>query len=338
MSDRPALKPAYLISGSDRPKVEHAVQRLRARFVDEAVEIVSALEATSADVVTLCNSGSLFGDARLVLVTDLDGRKKEDNRPPTGGWKAADIEVLAAYLAAPAPDTVLALIGVEVKKDAAIAKACAKIGDLLIFDVAKRGRVAWVADRFRQAGVKAEPDACALLIQYIGEEDLHGLASEITKVATWAQGESVGVTEIEQLVAPVADIAPFALTDAWADRQAGRVLDICETMFERSDRPRRDTAPRLAATLNGHLVRMRQLKRLADDGVAARDAALALKMHPFYGEKVYRQAEGFSDAELEGATVRFAELDLALKGGSRLAADVELQRTLIAVSAEPGPG
>jgi hypothetical protein len=34
--------------------------------------------------------------------------------------------------------------------------------------------------------------------------------------------------------------------------------------------------------------------------------------------------------------VRFAELDLALKGGSRLAADVELQRTLIAVSAEPG--
>ena len=95
MSDRPALKPAYLISGSDRPKVEHAVQRLRSRFVDEAVEIVSALDVPGEDVVTLCNSGSLFGDARLVLVTDLDGRKKEDNRPPTGGWKAADIEAVA---------------------------------------------------------------------------------------------------------------------------------------------------------------------------------------------------------------------------------------------------
>jgi DNA polymerase III delta subunit len=116
------------------------------------------------------------------------------------------------------------------------------------------------------------------------------------------------------------------------------VLDICETMFERSDKPRRDTAPRLAASLNAHLTRMRQLKRLADDGVAARDAALALKMHPFYGEKVYRQAEGFSDAELADATVRFASLDLALKGGSRLAVDVELQRALIAVSAEPGHG
>ena len=338
MSDRPALKPAYLISGSDRPKVEHAAQRLRSRFVDEAVEIVSALEVAGQDVVTLCNSGSLFGDARLVLATDVDGRKKEDNRPPTGGWKAADIEAVAAYLAAPAPDTVLALIGVEVKRDTAIAKACAKIGDVLIFDAAKRGRVAWVAERFRQAGVKAESDACALLIQYIGEEDLHGLASEITKVATWAQGEPVGVTEIERLVAPVADVAPFALTDAWAERHAGRVLDVCETMFERSDKSRRDTAPRLAATLNAHLARMRQLKRLAEQGVAAKDAALALKMHPFAGEKAYRHAEGFSEQELSSATVRFAELDHALKGGSRLAADLELQRALIAVSAESGRG
>ena len=81
---------------------------------------------------------------------------------------------------------------------------------------------------------------------------------------------------------------------------------------------------------------MRQLKRLASQGVPAREAATALKMHPFYGEKVYRQAEAFSDDELASATVRFAELDLALKGGSRLAPDVELLRALIDVSAEPG--
>jgi DNA polymerase-3 subunit delta len=336
MSDRPALKPVYLISGSDRPKVDTAVQRLRAWFMPESVEAVSALEASSADVVTLCNSGSLFGDARLVLVTEVDGRRREESRPPTGGWKAADVEAIATYLAAPAPDTVLALIGLEVKKDAGLAKACAKAGDLLLYDVAKRGRVTWVAERFRQAGVKAEPDACLLLVQYIGDEDLHGLANEITKIATWAQGEPVGVTEIEQLVAPVADVPPFALTDAWAERHPGRLLDLSETMFERSDKPRRDTAPRLAASLGGHLTRMRQLKRLADEGVAARDAATALKMHPFYGEKVYRQAEGFSDEELASATVRFAALDLALKGGSRLAPDVELQRALIDVSGEPG--
>ena len=50
MSDRPALKPVYLISGSDRPKVDTAVQRLRTWFVPESVEAVSALEAAGADV------------------------------------------------------------------------------------------------------------------------------------------------------------------------------------------------------------------------------------------------------------------------------------------------
>lgn len=336
MSEKAALKAGYLISGSDRPKVELAIHRLRARFLDEAVEVVSALDVSGADVVTLCNSGSLFGDERLVLVTDIDGTKKEPTRPPTGGWKAADLEACVTYLAAPAPDTVLAVVGLAVKKDAPIAKACAKAGDVLIFDVKQHGRVAWVAERFRQAGVKAEIDACALLVEYVGEEDLHALASEITKIATWAQGEPIGVAEIEQLVTPAADIAPFALTDAWAERHRGRLLDLCETILERSDKSRRDTVPRLAATLNGHVSRMRQLKRLADEGVAAPDAALALKMHPFAAKKAYRHAEGFSHEELASATVRFAELDLALKGGSRLAADLELQRALIAVSAEAG--
>ncbi len=338
MSERPALKPVYLISGSDRPKVETAVQRLRARFLPESVEVVSALESPGQEVVNLCNSGSLFSDERLVVVTDVDGTKKDDSRPPTGGWKAADMEAIAAYLAAPVPETVLALVGLEVKKDAALAKACAKKGDLLLYEAAKRGRVGWVAERFRQAGVKAETDACALLVQYVGEEDLHGLANEITKIATWANGEPVGVAEIEQLVSPVADVPSFALSDAWAEHRPGRLLAISETMFDRADKPRRDTAPRLAGTLGGHLSRMRQLKRLAADGVPAREAATALKMHPFYGEKVYRQAESFTEEQLAGATVRFAELDLALKGGSRLSADLELQRALIDVSVDPGRG
>jgi DNA polymerase III delta subunit len=335
VSDRPALKPGYLISGSDRPKVETAVRRLRTHFLPEAVEIVSAMEVGGADVVNLCNAGSLFGDARLVLVTEVDGRRKEDGRAPTGGWKAADVEAVVGYLAHPAPDTVLALVGLEVKKDAALAKACARAGDALIYDVAKKGRVAWVAERFRQAGVKAETDACALLIEYVGEDDLHALQSEVEKIATWAAGEPVGVDEIELLVSPAADIPLYALTDAWSEHRTDRMLELAERLFERSDKARRDTAPRLAAALNGHLTRLRQMKRLAADGVPAKDAGAALGMHPFRAANVYRQAEAFSDDELASATVRFAELDLALKGGSRLAPDLELLRALVDVGGGP---
>ena len=118
-------KPVYLITGSDRPKIETALARLRAHFAAEAIELSSALDTTGDDAVALCNAGSLFGDARLIVVTDVDGAKQAEGRRK-GGWKTADVEAIAAYLASPAPDTVLALVAEDLKSSSALWKACAK--------------------------------------------------------------------------------------------------------------------------------------------------------------------------------------------------------------------
>lgn len=331
MADSPALKPVYLITGNDRPKVETALARLRRHFAAEAIERVMAQEASGADVVALCNSGSLFGDDRLVIVEGIDGRPGSDGRL-TNAWKAAEVAAVVAYLADPAPHTVLALVGEETKKDGALRKAVEKAGQVLEYAVLKRGRVSWVGQRFKSHGLRAEPEACALLVQLVGEDDLHGLASEIDKIALWAQGEPVGEREILELVAPVAGTPVFELTDGWGERDAARVLAASETIFERDEKPRRDSAPRLAGALGNHLGRMRQLKRLSAQGVSARESAGRLKMNPYYAQKVAGHADNFSDEELDDATVRLAELDLALKGGSRLAPDLELQRALIDTS------
>ena len=79
---------------------------------------------------------------------------------------------------------------------------------------------------------------------------------------------------------------------------------------------------------------MRRCQQLAAEGVRSRDAAASLKRHPFYVEKVFAQASNFSEEELRSGVVRLAALDLALKGGSKLMPDLELQRALIDLSAE----
>jgi len=325
-------KPVYLLTGSDRPKIEHALARLRSHFAPEAIEVRSALDTAAEAMVALCNAGSLFGDARLVVVEDVDGRRDSDNRLK-GGWKAADVEVVGAYLSSPAPATVLALVGEDVKKTTALWKACVKAGDVLDYGVQKKEVQRWVAEQFRQRGARAEPDACAALVQLVGD-DLHALATEVDKLATWAAGEPIGEREVEELAAPAADTPAFTLTDAWAVRDPARALAASETIFEREPRQRRDTAARLAGALGGHLGRLRQLKRLAADGVRAKEAAGKLRLHPFYAEKLYRQAETFSPGELRDASVRLAELDGALKGQSRLAPDLELQRALVDLTAQ----
>jgi DNA polymerase-3 subunit delta len=327
VSAEPKLKPVYLITGSDRPKIATAVARLRRHFVSEGVESANASDVPGDAAVALCNASSLFGEGRLVIIGDVDGRPDGDGRL-RGGWKAADVDAVAAYLRAPAPGAVLALVAHDAKKTSALWKACAKVGEVLEYAVAKRGLEKWIAERFRERGVAAEPDACAALQHLVGE-DLHALATEIDKLATWAAGEPIGEREVESLVAAVADTPTYALTDAFAERDPAGVLGASEAIFERDAKPRRDTASRLAAALGGHVTRLGTLKRLAEEGIPSREAAGKLRMHPFYAQKLYGQAERFSDQELRESVVRLAELDGALKGQSRLAPDLELQRALV---------
>jgi DNA polymerase III subunit delta len=294
---------------------------------------VSALEVSGDDVVGLCNAGSLFGDARLVLVSEVDGVKAERGR--RGGWKAADVEAVATYLAAPAPATVLALVAEELKSSSGLWKACAKAGQVLSYDVAKGKLQSWVSDQFRQRGVRAEPDASAALVQLVGD-DLQALKNEVEKNATWAAGEPVGEREVTALAASNIDVPGYELTEAWATRDVARALGLSETTFHNEPRSRRDVAARLVGQLGGHLGRLRAMKHLAAEGVSSKEAAARLKLNPYYASKLYRQAEGFSDEELDDALLRLAALDGALKGQSKLNPDLEMQRTLVELSRPPG--
>ena len=58
------LKPVYLFTGSDRPKIALALQRLRGRIGEDAIEQLQAAEASGEDAVAACNALGLFGGDR----------------------------------------------------------------------------------------------------------------------------------------------------------------------------------------------------------------------------------------------------------------------------------
>jgi DNA polymerase-3 subunit delta len=324
------LKPAYIVSGDDRPKVEVALERLRARFDPGAIErfVAAGGGASGDDVVAACNAGSLLGDARLVLVTEVDGRRGDWNRL-TGGWKAADVEAVTDYLRAPAPGTVLCLVGEELKADSPLGKAVAKAGDVLLYAVGK-DLGAWIAKRFRESGVQIDREACVALREIVGDEKLL-LDLEIDKLVTWASGEPLGVDEVRRLATPSREEAPWALTDAWGSRDAAAALAVMENELEQ--RPRE--VPRLVAQLGSHLHKLTAMKRLQEDGLPPKDAATKLGMKPYPAQKLARQADGFTTDELGDSAIRLARLDHALKGGSRLSPALELQLAITDLAREP---
>ena len=312
------LKPAYLLTGSDRPKIERALRRLRERFGEDAIERLSARDTTGDDAVAACNAMGLFAaGGRLVLVDEVER------------WKAADAKAVAEYLAAPAPETVLALVGEGLRKDAPLAKALAKRGVVLVYEVSKRELPRWVGEQFARHGVKTTAEATRALIELVGD-NLQELSSEIEKLSIWAGHDQIGQDEVELLVTARADVPPFVLTDAWGRRDVGAVLGACESILERSTRS--GEAHMLVGRLAAPVRPVQSCQNLDLAGVRPREAAGELKMHPFAAEKAFAQSRNFSVEELREAIVRLADLDLALKGGSRLTSELELQRTLVAIT------
>jgi len=314
------LRPAYLLTGSDRPKIDRALHRLRSRFGEDAVERLSARETSGDDAVAACNAMGLFAvGGRLVFVDEVER------------WKAADAKAIGDYLVAPAPETVLALVGDGLRKDSPLAKALGKKGDVLVYDVAKSGLPKWVGEQFARHGVKATADACRALVELVGD-NLQELASEVDKLSAWAGQDEIVPDDVEMLVGARADVPPFVLTDAWGRRDVAAVLSAAEAIVERSARAGEVHA--LVGRLAAHVRRVQSCQNLDLAGVRPRDAAAELKMHPYAAEKAFAQSRNFSTEELRTAIVRLADLDLALKGGSRLPNELELERTLVAITRE----
>ena len=319
MSETP-LKPVYLVSGGDRPKVRRALRRLRARFGPESLETLSAATASGEDAVTACNALGLFAGegGRLVVVEGVEH------------WKADDAAAVAAYLGDPVSGAVLALVAEEPLKGSKLPQLVAKIGEVLTYDLPRpRDLPTWVRARFEALDVQADGEAARALVEIVGD-DPTALTTEVEKIAAWAGPEPVGRREVESLAASAQEASAWVLSDAWGARDVARVLAACESDFEHGTDPFV-----VAVRLAGQVALVRSVQALAGEGLGTKEIAKRLRRHEFRVRKALAHAENYSRDELDAAVVRLAELDAALKGASRLAGELELQRTLVELTRAP---
>jgi DNA polymerase-3 subunit delta len=322
VSDEP-LRPVYLLTGNDRPKIVRALRRLRARFGDESVEQLSGDAASGADAVAACNALGLFAGGeggRLIVVEGVER------------WRKADIEAITAYLSDPVPGAVLALVAGETLRGEALAKAVSSVGQVLTFDAPKpRDLPSWVRAQFEARGATIDADAARALVEIVGD-DLAALATEADKIATWAAGGPLQRGDIEALATPAREATAWAITDAWGERDLPTLLAATEAELER--REPFGISTRLAA----HVGLVRSVQLLAAEDLPTREIAKRLNLHEFRVKKALGHAKHYADDELDAAVVRLAALDAAIKGASRLSGELVLTRTLIEVTKTPGSG
>ncbi len=311
------MKPAYLIAGTDWPKVDAAISRLRARFDPESIEQLSPGGEEPIDVVAACNALGLFPGRRLVLVRSAEELE--------GDAVAAIVE----YLQAPAPDTTLGLFGGGgFGPKHPLVQAVEAVGEVRVFDAPERKQAAdWVVRRFAEARTQCPPAVARRLVELVGE-DVGDLALETDKLIAYCGGQVPDVEDVERLVIPSIDVKPWDITDAWGRRDTAAVIGLATADVER-----REDVGRVIAQLAAHVRRVHRASVLVEAGATQADVARELGLKPFPAQKLVGQARRFEPAELGRAIVRLAELDLAVKGGSRVDSRFELELALADITA-----
>ena len=331
MAERDELKPAYIISGTDLPKVRRAVGRFKRRVIEESgsdlsLTTIEAATTSGAEVVQLLQTGSFLLGRRAVVINGADK------------WRVGDRDAIARYLDDPFPDTSVALVGESFAAKESLTKAVQRVGQVLKYDLPKRRELAdWVREQARGMHMGISPAEARHLLQVVGE-DPERLESELRKLADFPgarRGATVEVhaDDIDTVTTAGLEARIWDLTDAVGRRDRATALRVRGELLAMGGAPRRsggsgDPTRSILAALIRHVDLLRQAAEL-DPDLPAELAAKRLELHPFRVRKLLEQRRTFGLEAVDKATVVLAQADAALVGASQLEPELVLEQAVL---------
>jgi DNA polymerase III subunit delta len=315
MAESTQLEPLYLICGTDTPKVRRAVARLRKRVHDETASdlnifVYDGRALRAAAILDEAQTPTFALGTRLLLVFDADR------------WPAADRDRLADYLADPAPDTCLTLVGESFKKTERLTKAADKLKAVLRYDLPKRYELPdWARERAQARHLRLGRAEAQHLVDWVGS-DPETIESEIEKLALYSAGGQVSATDIDQVCVQSLEASIFQLMDAVGRRDARGAFRALEILYSRGEDQ--------FSVFYMLLRHIRQLRTLTDlpSGTPSAEAARILGVAPFRAQKLVEQRGNFDRRELGHALVALADAEGQMKGKAQYEPKLALEMAL----------
>jgi len=223
--------------------------------------------------------------------------------------RAADVDILKEAVASGAQANHLILEAGELRATSALLNWVKRVGKLFRCAPLTGGAlIQWVRQCFQKEGIHVEPDVPLKLI-----DGLSGNMSEIdaavSRLALFAkESKRVTTDEVERFIPADRNGDLFELTGAFARKDSSKALRLVHEMLRMGRR-----VPEIVGLLFWQLKQLATARRFRDLKAPAEELARKLGRHPYYAERLLREAAGFTTHELARDLECIVQTDLRTK-------------------------
>lgn len=326
------IPPIYLWHGEDRYSLTEALKALKAAFLAEdpsgsGIEVFSGKEITAEEVTDSANTSSFFS-RRLVIDDDIpyfsqnkgkaDGQEEDNTKQETetaGEGDGQNTDRLVAYCQNPNPATCLVLISEKINRGRKLYKEIAKSGKIIEFAYPKGQAewLAWIAGETKARDKNIKQPTASYLLERVGHHT-GILSQELDKLRLYAGNRpEISKTDIEAVCITLIETTVFAMLDAIAAGNSREAIQKLSDVLSRE------------YFLKVHTMIVRQIRLLLAASVLRKRGEHVEEFmqatgvrSPYEGNKIFRQAAGFTPEKLCRAMEDCLQTELALKssGGS----------------------
>ena len=183
-------------------------------------------ESSAGEMVSVLRNGSLFSDARLVVVKNADVLKKKE-----------DVELLAAYAANPQDDTTLVFLSDETSVDKRLEQVIPKDNKRIFWELFENRKTEWLQSFFRRQGFSITQDGMDAILELV-ENNTEALKRECTRLTLFLDPKSP-ITEaaVEGCLSHTREESAFTLFSRIAEGDLAKSVEILRTLLAARESP-----------------------------------------------------------------------------------------------------
>jgi DNA polymerase-3 subunit delta len=302
------FEPMYFFHGAEDFLIDEGVRLIVDHALDPSMrsfnlDVLYGGKTDAREVVAHASAFPMMSDRRIVVVREFEKLVVSESSK----------EILSAYIQRPLESTVFVMVALQAdlrrKPFTDLRKRAATIECKPLWDNQVHG---WIADRIRQMGKTANPEACRLLQAYAGNS-LRVLQSELEKLFTYVSDrKTITPEDIAAVVGASKGYTVFDLQNAIGAKDMRTATRILERMLQGGQSPQM-----IIVMLTRFFTQLWKLHELRRRKAPESEIAGQLGVNPYYVKEYLSFQQRFTESEVELAFRALLEADTVLKTTSR---------------------